>query len=162
MAGKTEVAQRKGGRPTKFSDRMVERLLEMAKAGATDAEMAKAICVSRRTLQLWKGKHPEFMRALQEAKDVADEMVELSLYRRATGYSHPAIKIFCSGGEILTQKYVEHHPPDTTACIFWLKNRQPDRWRDQKNVALAVKSLNEQIVDALSEGDEDGAAELPQ
>jgi hypothetical protein len=23
-----------------------------------------------------------------------------------------------------------HVPPDTTACIFWLKNRDPQHWRD--------------------------------
>jgi hypothetical protein len=26
--------------------------------------------------------------------------------------------------------YIQHVPPDVTACIFWLKNRDPEHWRD--------------------------------
>ena len=34
--------------------------------------------------------------------------------------------------------YVEHMPPDVTACIFWMKNRMPERWRDVQNVDHAI------------------------
>ena len=43
-------------------------------------------------------------------------------------------KIFCSRGKVIRVETVEHYPPDTTAMIFWLKNRQPDRWRDRAEV----------------------------
>jgi hypothetical protein len=31
-------------------------------------------------------------------------------------------------------KYIEHIPPDVTACIFWLKNRDPQHWRDSQQL----------------------------
>jgi hypothetical protein len=30
--------------------------------------------------------------------------------------------------------YTEHYPPDTTACIFWPKNRRRDKWRDKHEI----------------------------
>jgi hypothetical protein len=42
------------------------------------------------------------------------------------------VKIFMPAGakKPVYAPYVEHVPPDTTAAIFWLKNRDPARWRD--------------------------------
>lgn len=51
------------------------------------------------------------------------------------GYTHPATKFFQAGGSILREDYVEHYPPDATSMIFWLKNRQPDKWRDKRDGA---------------------------
>lgn len=121
---------KKIGRPSSFSDKLAERLLVLATNGATEAQLAKAAGVSIVTLRAWKAAHPTFLVALKEAKDIADEIVEASLYRRATGYSHSAVKFFAHNGVVTSEKYVEHYPPDTTACIFWLKNRKPDQWRD--------------------------------
>jgi hypothetical protein len=58
--------------------------------------------------------------------------VENSLYERATGYSYNAVKIVLPYGsrEPVYAPYTEHVPPDVTACIFWLKNRDPGKWRD--------------------------------
>ena len=70
------------------------------------------------------------------AKEVADERVGRALYHRAIGYSHPAVKIVTvalgnnAGSKVVREEYTEHYPPDTAAICFWLKNRQPDRWRD--------------------------------
>jgi hypothetical protein len=64
-------------------------------------------------------------------KAEADDRVERSLYSRAVGYSFNSEKIFCNkDGEVTRVPYVEHVPPDVTACIFWLKNRDPAHWRD--------------------------------
>jgi hypothetical protein len=59
--------------------------------------------------------------------------VASKLYHRATGYKHLAFKMFKDkdSDRVITKRYVEHYPPDTTACIFWLKNRRPDLWRDR-------------------------------
>jgi hypothetical protein len=72
--------------------------------------------------------------ALKVAKDAADARVERRLWERAMGYSHLSEKLFCSRGKVIRVEIVEHYPPDTTACIFWLKNRQPGRWRDRVDV----------------------------
>lgn len=58
--------------------------------------------------------------------------MEQSLFRKATGYTHASEKVFQFQGEIVRADTVEHYAPDTTAMIFWLKNRQPDRWRDKR------------------------------
>ena len=64
---------------------------------------------------------------------MADAEVAERLFLRARGYTHEAVKILSRGGkeEPVMVPYVEHYPPDTTACIFWLKNRRPDLWRDK-------------------------------
>ena len=69
---------------------------------------------------------------LQKAgKAEADVRVERSLYQRAVGYSYDAVKIFCDkNGKVTRVPYPEHVPPDFTAQIFWLKNRDPAHWRD--------------------------------
>jgi len=74
---------------------------------------------------------------------VEETAVERSLYHRAVGYSHDAVKILTVArgdgrSEVVQVPYVEHYPPDTTAAIFFLKNRRPDRWRDTQNIDHAV------------------------
>jgi hypothetical protein len=72
-------------------------------------------------------------------KQAADDRVERSLYQRANGYSHPAVKVFIKrDGTTVDYKYIEHYPPDPTSMCFWLKNRRPDRWRDVHNIDHAV------------------------
>lgn len=121
------------GRPSKFKPEFVEQAKGLAAMGATDRDAAEYFGVTESTLYLWKGAHPDFSEALKVHKEIADARVEQSLYRRALGYSHDAVKIHVSAdGKITEAPYTEHYPPDTTAAIFWLKNRKPDLWRDVK------------------------------
>jgi hypothetical protein len=77
-------------------------------------------------------QHPDFCQALKAGKKVADDRVENALYRRAVGFSHDGVKIFCDKDNGVTQvPFMEQYPPDTTACIFWLKNRRREEWRDK-------------------------------
>jgi hypothetical protein len=121
-------------RPSKYDPAFPEQARKLCLLGATDLEIADFFEVSVASLYRWKNEHPEFCEALKEGKAEADKRVEESLYQRALGYSHEAVKIFNNGGEIITANYREHYPPDTTAAIFWLKNRQPERWRDKHEV----------------------------
>ena len=88
----------------------------------------------------WVGvDHGEFRGALKVSKDVFDDKIERSLAQRAIGYSHPAVKAFMTrDGKIVEHHYTEHYPPDTTAALFWLKNRRPDRWRDVQRIDAAM------------------------
>jgi hypothetical protein len=122
-------------RPTSFKPEYVEQARKLAELGATDREAAEFFKVAESTLYLWKHTQPEFSEALKVGKETADARVEQSLYRRALGYSHDAVKISTVDGEIVQTPYVEHFPPDTTAAIFWLKNRKPDDWRDRREMA---------------------------
>jgi hypothetical protein len=75
---------------------------------------------------------PGSRQALKAAKAPADDRVERSLYARANGYEYDAVKIFCNKDGVVTKvEYREHLAPDTTACIFWLKNRRKDLWRER-------------------------------
>lgn len=121
------------GRPSEYRQEYVAEVLVMAEGGATDMEIADSLDVSVRTLYRWKAQHPDFRQALKIAKDVADERVERSLYQRATGYEQDSVKIFMPAGaeSPVMAPYREVIAPDTTACIFWLKNRKSQEWRDK-------------------------------
>lgn len=144
------------GRPTKFKAEFVKQAAKLASLGATDREAAEFFDVTESTLHLWKHTHPEFSEALKVGKETADSRVEQSLYRRALGYSHDAVKIAVNAaGEVTQVPFTEHHAPDTTAAIFWLKNRKPAEWRDVKAQELSgpggepiqVREIRETIVD---------------
>lgn len=121
-------------RPTRYRDEYEGQAYHLALLGATDADLARAFDVDISTVERWKTRHPAFRGALKKGKDSADGMVAKSLFRRALGYSHKAVKIVAdakTGAEHIVE-YVERYPPDTVACIFWLKNRRPDLWRDKQ------------------------------
>ena len=112
-----------GGRPPKYDEaRMLPIVRAMAKLGATDVELAQALRISISTIDLWARTHPKFLKALKPPKRVADDRVERSLYRRALGYQTATLDL----------------PPDTTACIFWLKNRRREAWRDFRATELST------------------------
>jgi len=133
----------KVGRPSSFKLEYVEQARKLTLLGATDREVAEFFDVSERTLNTWKHKYPEFLQSLKLGKEASDNRVEKSLYRRAIGYSYDAEKIFTYKGEPVRVPYVEHVPPDTTACIFWLKNRRRQDWRDR--VDLEKKAVRDVV-----------------
>lgn len=120
-----------GGRPSKYKEEFVKQAAKLAALGATDLEMADFFGVSHQTLNAWKVAHPEFLESLKIGKEKADERVEHSLYCRAMGYSHEETDIRVVNNEIVMTPMIKHYPPDTTAMIFWLKNRKPAEWRDK-------------------------------
>lgn len=101
--------------------------------GATDSELADFFEVATRTIYRWQVQFPEFSQALKDGKEQANERVKRSLYHKAIGYSHEAVKIFMPAGasEPVYAPFTEFVPPDTTAAIFWLKNRDPANWREK-------------------------------
>src|SRR5262245_7010737 len=129
--------QKRGRKPT-WNDAYLEQAKKLAALGATDADIADFFGVSSRTVMSWKVAKPEFLHALKTAKEAADARVERRLYERAVGYSVETEKIVCSGGKIIRVRTIEHYSPDTTACIFWLKNRQPEKWRDKVDPGQAA------------------------
>lgn len=128
---------RKVGRPSSYKPEFATLATKLCLLGATDKEMAQAFEVSEQTLNAWKQEFPEFLEALKDGKERADATVGERLYQRATGYSHPDVHISQYEGHVIVTPIIKHYPPDTTACIFWLKNRDPDNWRDVKNMELS-------------------------
>jgi hypothetical protein len=126
------------GRPSSYDPDFAEQARKLCQLGATDVELADFFGVERTTIWRWSTKHGEFCNALKAGKAAADDRVEQSLYHRATGYTFDAVKIFMPAGADapVYAPYREHAPPDTTAMIFWLKNRRPAEWRDKREQEL--------------------------
>lgn len=139
-----EVPSNPVGRPSSFREEFIEQTQKLCALGAVDEEIADFFDVSPRTLNRWKTTQPEFVQALKRGKDVSDDRVEDSLYHRALPREveeEQAIKLKKvtygeNGKRLMEEERVEivkvrkYMPPDTTAMIFWLKNRRPNDWRD--------------------------------
>lgn len=122
-----------------FSKSVEERMISLYEDGCTDAQVAKELGVSPRTIYYWKSRYIADLQAINRAKANVDEMVEAALLRVALGYSHPEEKIFCAFGEVTRVQTIKHHPPDVKAAIYWLNNRNPDRWKNRLTVEPGSK-----------------------
>lgn len=118
-------------RPSKYKPEFAAQAAKLCALGATDVEIADFFEVDVRTIHRWKGEFEEFCHSLRSGKEVSDERVERSLFARANGYEHDEVDIRVVSGEIVQTPIRKYYPPDTTAAIFWLKNRRPDLWRDK-------------------------------
>ena len=128
------------GRPSKYNETLLEQARKLSLLGLTDEQMADVCDVSLSAWYKWKNEHPEFMEAIKDGKAEADAQVVKSLYRRAIGYTTRKTQIVTYQGAITDRaEYDEEVNPDTTACIFWLKNRQPELWRDRHQLEHSGK-----------------------
>lgn len=138
-----EVLINEGGRPTKYKDDYDDQAYKLCLLGSTDKELANFFEVAESTINLWKLEHEGFSESIKRGKSLADANVAERLYKRAMGYEHKEDKIFNNNGKALVVGTTKHYAPDTTAAIFWLKNRQPARWRDKQEVDVTISPLNE-------------------
>ena len=132
------------GRPTDYKPEYAEQAAKLCELGATDQELAEFFKVETRTIYRWKHSHEEFCQAVMCGKEAADERVIRALYNRAVGYTFESEKVFQHQGEIIRAPTLEHVAPDPSAAMNWLKNRQPDKWRDKQEIQHG-------ITDALAE-----------
>lgn len=123
-------------RPTLYKPEYAKQAGKLCSLGATDAMLADFFEVTVSTINLWKIKHPEFSESIKEYKQVADDHIERSLYQRAMGYEHDEVDLRVIQNEVIATPIRKFYPPDTTAAIFWLKNRKPKEWRETKAVEL--------------------------
>lgn len=133
-SGKNQAKNRPAHRPEGFSATYIEEARLMYQEGMTDAEVADVFGVKPMTLSVWAKKHPEFRAVIKLGKEAADNRVERSLFQRACGYTYKTQKAMIVDKSVEIVEYDEHVLPETTACIFWLKNRRPDLWRDVNKV----------------------------
>lgn len=151
------------GRPSKYTQEFAVQAEKLCRLGATNRELGDFFNVDTRTIERWASEHEEFCRSIKTGKEVADDRVERSLYHRANGYEHSAVKIFMPSGaeKPVYAPYVEHVPPDTTAAIFWLKNRRPEQWRDKHDHDVNVGVTVELVRYTDTPSVQLGAAQLP-
>jgi len=129
------MSKRKAGRRGKYEEWLTkEGLLKIegwARDGLTDEQIAKNMGISRSTLNEWKNKYSDILDTLKKGKEVVDLQVENALLKRALGYKYDEVT-YEFGEEV--KRVRKEVIPDTTAQIFWLKNRRPDKWRDKQDI----------------------------
>lgn len=157
--------KKKPGRPTKFNLTKLTLAGYMARDGKTDVEIAAACEVTFQTVANWKKKHPQFFETIKKEKEVHDGKVEAALVERALGFDTVEYeyrdRLAADGktwelipGSIRKVKK-KHVPPDVASIVYWLSNRQGDRWRrnaDNNNkgaedIAEALKDLVKKLPD---------------
>ena len=128
------------GRPSLFKEEYIELAYKYTLLGATDEILAKYFNVSEKTIANWKNEFPDFLQSIKKGKEQADIEVVDSLFNKAKGFTKVVQKAFKlkqhingegSDERIELANEEVYIPPDTTAIIFWLKNRQPELWRDK-------------------------------
>lgn len=122
---------------------LVRSLVGRSDCGLTDEEVAGVCEVSVRTIHRWKKDHPGFLKALIETKAIMDAKVELSLFRRATGYRYNEIEVFLDrtpeGKNVETRRVEKEKEvlPDVGACRLWLTNRDAQNWKDKQDLNIS-------------------------
>jgi hypothetical protein len=163
------------GRPTDYQPEYAAQAHKLCLLlGATDKQLAEFFDVSEQTINAWKHSFPAFLESIHAGKRIADGEVAHSLFNRAKGaqyVSNQVIKVKRVEYDEKGKKTLEKEevviipvetvePPDTTACSFWLKNRQPKEWRDKNPGESAenpvfVRTLSD-FYSALPKPKEDG------
>ena len=134
---KKKKPKHNGGRRGLYHEYLTEdgltKLTGWAKDGLVDEQIANNIGIARGTLYEWKRKYPAIDDALKKGKEVVDFEVENALFKRALGYEYQETKVIretINGVEHVREEVTQKHmPSDSTSMIFWLKNRQPDKWQ---------------------------------
>jgi hypothetical protein len=123
-----------GGRPSKYESHVQPKLLLIeawARNGITDKDISEKLGVSHDSFIEYKKQYPELVESLKKGKEVIDTMVENALLKAALGYDFEE-EALDKMGDIHSLKKFAH--PNTTALIFWLKNRNPKDWRDKQDI----------------------------
>lgn len=136
----------KRGRKSVFKAHMIEEIRKLAGLGLIVEEIAVFWGIGYSTLKRYMKNKPLFRAALKEGRLIADKNVEDSLYKRAVGFAsterHYEIEYETDdAGAVkamrkLKKEIVKQVAGDTTAIIFHLKNRRPDKWRDDRGLSL--------------------------
>lgn len=152
-----------------LTDEGLLRIQGWARDGLTDKDIAKNMRIGLSTIKEWKNKFPQIREALRIGKDAADRVVENALYKSATGYTVTVKRpvkvrqVFYDDEtgkklrEVETWVQVEEEiafPANTTAQIFWLKNRKPVQWRDKTDQQVSFSNgVLESLMDLRREGE---------
>ena len=177
VVAKKKQNGKKNGRPNGYTPQHAEIALKLcAEKGYTDENLADQFKISTTTLYVWKNKHIEFAEAIKKGKDQFDSrVVEQALLKRAKGYAYEEVTsevrrdkdgkiVYGEDGEpeyVITKKVTKHMPSSDVSKIFWLKNRDPARWSDKKEIdhrfeetkkPLTEEELKERLVAVAEAG----------
>lgn len=134
-----------------------EAIMSACRDGADNSGLAKLLGCGKTTLGKLIKNYENFRELLKEGKQIADAKVESALYRRAIGYDYEEtttrVLVGENGAGNITQvtKVKKHIAPDTTAQIFWLKNRKPENWRDKQEMDVTINPFLELMKEATAD-----------
>ncbi len=145
----------KRGRPAMYREELAQISQKLALHGLTIEQIAEALDVTARSFYRWLKRYPELSQSIKEAKDVADREVEQSLFKKAKGFTRIIHRTAFDSKTGQLHEWDEEHyyPPDVTSCIFWLKNRQPQKWRDKHEVTanIEINAFLRKVIEKASE-----------
>jgi transposase-like protein len=125
-----------------LTDEGLIKIQGWAMDGLTDEQIAKNMGIVTSTLYEWKKKYSEFSNALKKGKEVIDRQVENALLKNALGYRYTEETVTNKGDIVEVEKLEK---PNTTAQIFWLKNRKPVQWRDKQDIEHSGTMVNKNV-----------------
>jgi len=129
-----------------------------ARDGLTDKQVAHNMNIAESTLHEWKKKYSVLSESLKRGKEVVDRQVENALLKRALGYEFKeTTQELTEDGMRVTKVITKLQAPDTTAQIFWLKNRKPHEWRDKQETEITghiTTNKLDSILEQLSDDDD--------
>lgn len=131
--------------PETFPIRAADKMAE----GYTRKQLAAYFGIALSTLYEWMKAHAEFADAIKRSAAFIDQQVENSLLKRARGFEYDEVEVSGDVNKKRVKKVRKLIPPDVTACIFWLKNRQPARWRDLQKQDVTLHALHEDMLSEL-------------
>lgn len=114
------------------TEKKLNQIREWVLCGLTNEQVAANMGIALSTFYEWCNRSAEFVDAIKSTKEIADIQIENALYKRAKGYTVLLNKQkVTKDGLVISYQEEQHVAPDTTAQIFWLKNRKPNIWRDK-------------------------------
>lgn len=134
---------------SKYKPEYAEQMRKMFLLGLRDVDVCGILGIGVQCLADWRHRYPEVAEATKNGKAVADAEVAASMYDLACGYSHPDIHISKNSktGAVEFTPFMKHYKPDVVAQIFWLKNRQRDKWKDRQDVNVTGDPEITQLTD---------------
>lgn len=126
----------------KFDPSFVARAENYAHLGLTEEEMSECFDVSLPAFKRWKAKHPELRSAIKRGGPEATAHVARTMYLNAIGYEHTEDKIVThrtQRGKLIVDVIptVKKYPPNHVSGIFYLKNKDPSRWKDRQELSAS-------------------------
>lgn len=121
-----------------------------ARDGLTLDQIAANLRISKTTLFKYRDEHNELSDALKSGKEEADTHVVNALYKSATGFYYNEDTVTHQGDVVSVRKF---QAPNTTAQIFWLKNRRPEQWRDKQELKHDVTTSLADVLTQAWEND---------
>lgn len=145
------------GRPSEYQPEYAEQAYRLMLLGMTRSQVAQFFEVAEATIYNWCNEYPDFLESIRRGAALADAEVAEALYRRAIGVVLPETHVSNYQGDVTLTNLHRHYPPDTQAARMWLKNRQPELWKDKveveekPSIALVDREARRERIEAALE-----------